>query len=244
MLTNGRVTTASIGVLVLLLFGAVFLTLSGVLAQGGEKVIPKRAEYPSDQARSATEIAVYQGDQSRQREEAFRRKFVNDGGKLESLPTADVSTQYFGPSSLTEAVRRASAGVVVGTVVGQQILSGYVVSTIRIDHVVRGDLSTEVSVRQVGGPVEENGRAYAAQLKTDPLLRLKGTYLLFLGKCTPSAPVPSPDALCVGGLNGSQFGVNAGGVLSSWSTEDLWSAAYNGVQLTQLTADVARIPSP
>jgi hypothetical protein len=214
--------------------------MSGAFAQGNEKVIPKRKQYPSDDARRATEVAIIQGDESRKAQDAFREKFVSEGRDLGALPPANIPTQYYGPSTLAQAVARASGGVVVANVTGQEILDGWVVSTISVKDVLRGQPPGSAQVRQVGGPVDQDGVAYAAQLETEPLLKMGRTYLLFLGQCTPSAPVPSPDAYCVGGKNGSEFALAADGSVESWS-DGFWVVAYDGVPLEQLKADIARV---
>ena len=87
--------------------------------------------------------------------------------------------------------------------------------------------------------MEENGKTFAVQLETDPLLRLGDKYVLFLDDCATSASVTSADTTCVGGRGGSQLAVVANGTVEGRTDRDIWTEAHRGESVSEFKAKIA-----
>jgi|GEM_PF-4403795 len=222
---------------------AVSFAIWGPLIGTSDSIPRTRPTYESDAAREKAAFEVHTGNTGREKERELREQLLADVERLTDLPPAYVNAQYFGPSSLAQAVERASGGVAVATVVKQELGEGYVVSHMRLDRQLRGETPGAFVVWQVGGPGEgADGTRVAVQLEADPLLVPGLSYVVLLGQCGTAVEPVSANMFCTGGANGGQFQLNADNSLHSRAPEGLWARQYNHLPLNRLLEDLATVP--
>lgn len=162
----------------------------------------------------------------------FRKDFAASGRDIHELPIVEVNPQVFGAASVTEAVEKSSL-VITGRVISQRIDDDGVLSQIKVIEVLIGEIgSSEILVRQPGGPFLNGNEAVLIQWSSDPLFWNDREYAMFLSPCVNP---PRADALCMN-ASPAQLEIRAGYLHST--VADTWTNSLEGRSLLDLRSAV------
>jgi hypothetical protein len=202
--------------------------------------------YASDADRRAAETSAMR--QTYQQQQQFVRDFATSGRDIHELPGGSglpgLPTASWGPT-LSDAVTH-SAGVVIATVTTQSILDGWVDSSLIVNKWLSGgDGAKVVRVRQVGGPLWNNGNPARAELESDPLLWKGKQYVLFLTPCagTLAADAAANHFYC-SSLWGRQFEVLPDGNVRAVTEVEPWTSGFDGRPIALVVSAITAAATP